>query len=209
MTSSDTTSSEPYHNSDAAALYALHALEGDERVQFEQALLDSVELNQTVQEFEETATTLAYGAPPVTMAMDLKERLFQRIATESVGPSSDLVKLLEVPINELRQQATLLDWALIPGDSGAEIATWQMDDDKREVAFFVRKASGGFFPNHAHASGETVLVLDGDFVVADQVYRQGERVSSPGGTSHQPKTMTGCVLFCISSMDDDILDGEH
>lgn len=200
------TSSEPYQKFDAAALYALNALEGDERVQFEQALLDNIELNQTVQEFEETATTLAYSAPSVPMAADLKGRLFQRIAAESVGPSSDLVKLLDLPISELRQRATILDWALIPGDSGAEVATWQVDDGKREIAFFVRKASGGIFPNHAHASGETVLVLDGDFVVKGQVYRQGERVSSPGGTSHQPETRTGCVLFCISSIDDDILD---
>lgn len=198
------TSPEPYQN--AAALYALDALEDDERAQFEQALLDSVELNQTVQEFEETATTLAYGAPPVPMAADLKERLFQRIATESEGPSSDLVKLLTLPIAELKQRMADLDWTLMPGKSGAEVATWQVDDGEREVAFFVRKTEGGVFPNHAHASGETVLVLDGDFVVKGQVYRTGEQVSSPGGTSHQPETQTGCVLFCISSMDDDILD---
>ncbi|MEM7793035.1 MAG: cupin domain-containing protein [Cyanobacteria bacterium P01_C01_bin.118] len=200
------TSSEPSQNSDAAALYALNALEGDDREQFEQALLDNIELNQTVQKLEETAATLAYGAPSMPMAADLKERLFQRIATESVGPSSDLVKLLDLPISELRQRATIVDWALMPGDSGAEVATWQVDDDEKEVAFFVRKASGGVFPNHAHASGETVLVLDGDFVVKGQVYHQGERVSSPGGTSHQPATKTGCVLFCISSIDDEILD---
>ena len=201
------TSPESYQNADAAALYALDALEADERSQFEQALLDSVELNQAVREFEETAATLAYGAPPVPMAADLKKRLFQRIAVESVGPSSDLVKLLALPIAELKQQAAGLDWALMPGGSGAEIATWQLDEGEREVAFFVRKADGGIFPNHAHASGETVLVLDGDFVVGDQVYRTGEQVSSPGGTSHQPQTQTGCLLFCVSSMDDDILDG--
>ena len=57
------TSSESYQNADAAALYALDALEADEHAQFEQALLDSVELNQSVREFEETAATLAYGAP--------------------------------------------------------------------------------------------------------------------------------------------------
>lgn len=94
----------------------------------------------------------------------------------------------------------------MPKDIEAEFATWQVDEGEREVAFFVRKSSGGLFPNHAHASGETVLVLDGDFVVGSQVYGVGERVSSPGGTGHQPETQHGCLLFCVSSMDDNILD---
>ncbi|ESA34552.1 cupin 2 conserved barrel domain protein [Leptolyngbya sp. Heron Island J] len=202
------TSSEPYKDSDPAemaVLYALDVLEADERSQFEQALLDSVELDQAVREFEETAADLAYGAPSVPMAANLKERLFQRIAVEPVGPSSNLVTLLELSIDELKQKASELDWALMPGNSGAEIATWQTDVSFREVAFFVRKAEGGLFPNHAHASGETVLVLEGDFVVGQQVHRTGERISSPGDTSHQPATLTGCLLFCVSSMDDDIL----
>ncbi|MFG6106797.1 cupin domain-containing protein [Leptothoe sp. EHU-05/26/07-4] len=200
------TSPERYQNADAAALYALDALEADERRQFEQALLDSVELEQEVRGCEEVVANLAYGASPVPMAADLKDRLFQRIAQQSIGPSSDLVELLDLPIAELKHQAAELDWALMPGNSGAEIAMWRVDDCDREVAFFVRKATGGLFPNHAHASGETVLVLDGDFVVDHQVYRSGECVSSPGNTSHQPKTLNGCLLFCVSSMDDDILE---
>ena len=203
------TSPEPYPNVDAAdtaALYALDALEADERKQFEQVLSDSGELTQAVHEFEETAAVLAYSALSVPMAENLKERLFQRIAAEQVGPSSALIKLLDFSIAELKQQIAKLSWSLMPGNSGAEVATWQVDKGEREVAFFVRKASGGLFPNHAHASGETVLVLDGDFVVGSQTYGVGERVSSPGGTSHQPETQHGCLLFCVSSMDDEILD---
>ncbi|MEA5463834.1 cupin domain-containing protein [Leptothoe sp. PORK10 BA2] len=202
------TTPEPYPNSDAAdtaALYALDALETDELGQFEQMLLDSRELNQIVREFEATAATLAYGAPPMSMAANLKERLFQRIAVDHIGPSSDLVRLLDLPMAELKQKAAELNWSLLPGNTGAEFATWQLDEPSREMAFFVRKTDGGLFPNHAHASGETVLVLAGDFVVDNQVYRTGERISSPGNTSHQPETMAGCLVFCVSSMDDDIL----
>lgn len=197
--------SEPNPNADAA-LYALDALEADEREQFEQALLDSGELEQAVDDLKETTAALAYGAPSVPMAADLKARLFERIEAECVGPSSDLVKLLDLPMAELKRQALELSWSSMPGDSGAEIATWQVDEPEREVAFFVRNAGGCVFPNHAHASGETVLVLEGDFVVGDQVYRTGEQVSCPGNTSHQPETRNGCLLFCVSSMDDDILD---
>lgn len=203
------TPSEPYSNADAmdmAALYALDVLEADERVQFEHALLDSVELDQTVRGLEETVASLAYGAVPVPMAANLKDRLFQRIAAQPMGASSDLLRLLELPIAKLRQKATELDWSLLPGKSGVEVATWQVDEDFREAAFFARKTGSGLFPNHYHASGETVLVLAGDFVVDGHVYYPGEQVTAPGKTSHQPESVTGCLLLCVSSMDDDILD---
>lgn len=200
------TSPESCQNADAAALYALDALDADECEQFEHDLLDSVELDQAVCEFEEVAATLAYSAPLVPMAADLKDRLFQRIAADSMGPSSDLVRLLDWSTDRLKQRAAELDWLVMPGNSGAEVAVWQVNERAREVAFFVRKYDSGLFPNHKHASGETVLVLDGDFVVGNQVYGVGEWISSPGGTSHQPETRHGCLLFCVSSMDDDIVE---
>ena len=199
--------SQTYPNSDvAAALYALDVLEADERAQTEHALLDSVELGQSVREFEETAAALAYSAPPVPMAVDLKNRLFQRISEQAIGARSDLLKLLDLPIAELKQKSTELSWSLLPGKSGVKAATWQTDDVYREAAFFARKVGKGLFPNHYHASGETVLVLEGDFIVNGQVYHAGERVTAPGKTSHQPESLSGCLLLCVSSMDDDILD---
>lgn len=203
------TSPDSYQNADAvdaAALYALGGLEADERERFEQALLDSAELEQTVREFEETAAALTYGVPSAPMAMDLKARLFQRIAEQPTGASSDLLKLLDLPVAELKQKATELDWFLMPGNSGVTVAIWQTDEVCRETAFFARKTGKGLFPNHYHASGETVMVLEGDFVVNAQVYYPGERVTAPGKTSHQPESLTGCLLLCVSSMDDDVLD---
>lgn len=200
------TSPDAYQNADMAALYALDGLEADERGQFEQALLDSAELEQTVREFEETAAALAYGAPSVPMATDLKARLLQRIAEQPTGASSDLLKLLDLPVAELKQKATELDWYLMPGNSGVTVVIWQTNEAFREAAFFARRVGKGLFPNHYHASGETVLVLEGDFVVDAQVYHPGERVTAPGKTSHQPESLTGCLLLCVSSMDDSVLD---
>ncbi|ESA34553.1 cupin 2 conserved barrel domain protein [Leptolyngbya sp. Heron Island J] len=200
---------ESHLNADAmemAALYALDALEAAERTRFKQDLLDSVELNQAVHEFQETVATLAYGVPSAPMSTDLKERLCQRIAQQPLGASSDLLQLLDLPMTELVQKAAELSWSLLPGKSGVEVATWQTDETCREAAFFARKKGSGLFPNHYHASGETVLVLTGDFVVEGHVYYPGERISAPGHTSHQPKSQNGCLLLCVSSMDDDILD---
>lgn len=201
--------SEHYSNSDAidmAALYALDLLEVDECGRFEQVFLESVELEQAVYEFEEITAALAYGVIPAPMAVDLKDRLFQRIAEQSIGANSDLLQLLDFPLNDLKQKATELCWSLVPGKSGVQVATWQTDEASREAAFFARKVGAGLFPNHYHASGETVLVLEGDFIVDGHVYYVGERVSAPGKTRHQPKSRMGCLLLCVSSMDDNILD---
>lgn len=201
------TSPEPYSAADAAAaLYVLDMLEADERAEFEQAVSDSVELGQAVGEFEKTAATLAYGASPVPMAADLKERLFQRIAAQPTGARSDLIQLLELPIAKLKQTAAELSWSLVPGKSGVEVAVWKTDEASRETAFFARKVGAGSFPNHYHASGETILVLEGDFIVDERTYYTGERISSPGKTNHRPESLNGCLLLCVSSMDDDILD---
>ncbi|MEM9905144.1 MAG: cupin domain-containing protein [Cyanobacteria bacterium P01_D01_bin.44] len=190
-----------------AAIQALGALNGNRDDHAE--MPTSVTFAQQVSNYESTLAAIPYSIPSVPIAADLKSRLFQRIAGESahleVGPhSAKLIELLKYSVEELKRQAATLAWAPMAG-ANAELAIWQIDDLHREVAFFVRAAVGGTFPNHAHASGETVLVLDGDFVVEGNVYSVGDRISALGSTAHQPETQEGCLLFCISSIDDEIL----
>ncbi|MEO0455207.1 MAG: cupin domain-containing protein [Cyanobacteria bacterium P01_A01_bin.114] len=206
-----------------AALYALSALDDEGALDKAGAIKEEGSLEeaanitattagfaQQVSEYEATLASIPYSLPSIPMAADLKSRLFQRIADGSAVPtpdshSSELMELLERSIEALKQQSANLTWAAMPGGSNAEIAIWQTDLRRREAAFFVRSTVGGVFPNHAHASGETVLVLDGDFVVDGQVYSVGDRISSMASTAHQPETHQGCLLLCISSIDDEIL----
>ena len=85
------------------------------------------------------------------------------------------------------------------------MATYQIDKTSQSIAFFVRTTTAEDFPNHYHAAGEHVLVLEGNFVVGDQVYKRGDRIFSPANTSHQPSTTQGCLVFCVSSLDDKML----
>ncbi|MEO1348080.1 MAG: cupin domain-containing protein [Cyanobacteria bacterium J06635_15] len=196
-----------------AALYALGSLGGNDSqtdshdVQAEK--MSAATFAQQVSDYEATLAAIPYSVPLMPLASDLKSRLFQRIANESdsleLGPhSAKLLELLKCSIEDLKRQSVALTWSPMVG-ANAEMAVLQTDDLHREVAFFVRATVGGAFPNHTHASGETVFVLDGDFAVDGRVYNPGDRVSSLGRTTHQPKTRQGCLLFCISSIDDEIL----
>ena len=85
------------------------------------------------------------------------------------------------------------------------MAILAVDETHQQLAFFVKAQHGGHFPLHAHESGETVLVLAGDFVVDGLKYTAGDRIDSGGNTAHKPETINGCLLFCISSINDEIL----
>jgi putative transcriptional regulator len=185
-----------------ALLYALDLLQGAEREQAEAALANA-DFAQRVDDYRNAAAALPYGISLVSPAPDLKDRLWQRLKLPL--HASDLIHFLNWSIADLKQQAAALSWTPLAGSSTAEMAIWRIDEPHREVAFFVRTAVGGWFPNHAHAQGETVLVLEGDFIVEGQVYGARDRIYSPAYTSHQPSTQQGCLLFCLSSLDDEIL----
>lgn len=188
-----------------AALYALDLLEDADQAKVDRAFAQDAGFVEQVQAFQETTTAIAYSAPPVPIAADLKTRLLARIAQASDTAESPLLKLLRHSVEDLKQQAAELTWKPMMATYAAEVAVWQTDEVRREVAFFVRKSRGGLFPKHAHAGGETVLVLEGDFVANGQVHGVGDRAESIANTAHQPGTQAGCLLFCIASMDDEML----
>ncbi len=186
-----------------AALYALDILDRPDRDRADAAILDRPEFARQVAEFEATMAAIPYSAPPVPLAANLKDRLFQRIDSET--PESELLQLLSSSIRELKQKAANLSWEPMASFPGAATATWKVDEPRRQVAFFVRSQTPGRFPKHWHAEGEEILVIEGDFIVDDRTYYCGDRLHADANTAHQPETATGCLLLCVSSLDDRIL----
>jgi len=188
-----------------AALCALDLLNAEAQTQATQAFVEVEGFAQQVREYEAAVAAIPYSVTPIPMSADLKDRLFQRLAQDASAPASQLIKLLEYSIEALKQQAAQLTWELMKGTNAIEIAMWQTDECRREAAFFVRTAANEIFPNHTHATGETLLVLEGDVITDGQIYRVGDRINSMANTKHQPTTQSGCLVFCISSIDDEIL----
>lgn len=198
----------PNSNEDElAALYALGALEPHERDTVREAIAQSPNFAQTVNDLSDAAAAIAYTTQPVAMAATLKDRLFQRIAQDAVEADSELYQLLKLSIDELTQKSKTLTWEpLVGGTAEAQIATLAVDEACQKLAFYVKTDRGGHFPLHAHDSGETVLVLAGDFVVDGLTHVVGDRIDSVSNTAHQPETTQGCLVFCISSINDEILN---
>lgn len=144
----------------------------------------------------------AYSAPLVPLPASLKSRLMARLELPEFDISPEFHRLLLKPIELLIRIAnTIKIWQPLSAPEGSTYAKWKVDVNNRQVAFFLRVPTAGTLPSHRHATGETVLVLEGDFISNGITYQPGDRSISAAKTIHQPTTH-GCLILCISSLDD-------
>jgi ChrR Cupin-like domain len=189
---------------DRAAGYALDILE--EWEEFECELAASESLQADLAAFESAVGNIAYGVPLEPLPSSLKEKLFERIDKISLAPNQ-LSDLLEWQIADLQQVAKdLNNWEPFPSPAGSQLAIWQIDKADAQIAFFLRVPIPGALPRHWHATGESILVLEGNFIDDDgTVYEVGDQSVMAANTSHQPITSLGCLILSVSSMNDKIL----
>jgi hypothetical protein len=191
---------------DRAAGYALDILE--EWEEFECELAASESLQADLAAFQSGVANIAYGVPLMPLPASLKGKLFDRIDRISPTPAK-LSDLLEWQIADLQQIARdLNNWEPFPMPEGSQRAIWQINEVNAEIAFFLRVHIPGALPRHWHATGESILVLEGNFIDDDgTVYEVGDLSIMAANTSHQPTTSLGCLILGISSMNDKILVG--
>ena len=88
-----------------------------------------------------------------------------------------------------------LDWVASPH---AGVERRMLDRIGAEVAkatSVVRYKPGSKFDSHTHEFGEEILVLQGVFSDENGEYPEGTYVMNPPGSSHAPRSDSGCVLF--------------
>lgn len=152
------------------------------------------------------AAAIAYSSPLMPLPDSLKLRLM-----EHLGLPLPLVDLtVDTPLNALLDwsladliaaASTIKKWTPLTSPEDATYTPWKIDKPNRQMAYFVRAPRAGALPTHHHATGEVVLVLEGDFTVEGSCYRAGDRLCSAADTIHQPTT-TGCLVLILSSLDD-------
>jgi anti-sigma factor ChrR (cupin superfamily) len=86
---------------------------------------------------------------------------------------------------------------------GVQVAILYTDPIKRELSGLLKAAPGVRYPLHRHAAIEEIYMLEGDLIVADQVYGAGDYLRSHPGSMHAPHTEGGCMFFFRTSMDDE------
>jgi len=192
-----------------AALQALDILDESERRALAEKLQASPELQSELATFETAIAAIAYTAPPVPVAPDLKNRLFQRIAelpptAESVNSKPIVTSPTENNTPSLIVRSNDVKWRpySVPGIS---IGKLYIDKKKREITCLMRLEPGVTFPLHRHAGSEEVLVLEGDLIVEGEVCHQGDYIRSVPGSTHSSLTQGGCLLLMKTSTDNEML----
>ena len=82
------------------------------------------------------------------------------------------------------------------GADGVEVV--MLHDGPRETVALVRLAPGTVSPQHDHPGGEEVFVLEGALQDGLGHYPAGTWLRQPPGSSHQPSSPSGALLFVKS-----------
>jgi anti-sigma factor ChrR (cupin superfamily) len=189
-----------------APLYTLDLLDEQERRVVEDRIAECPDLASELAEFQAAVAAIPYSAPPVAMAADLQERLFQRIGQQM--PSAECVAQVPsppvVPL-ELVMRSQNLVWQphSVPG---VTLATLHVDPVKREITGLLKAEPGVRYPLHRHRAIEEMFMLEGDLAIAGEVYGAGDYIRSHPGSSHAPETRDGCMFFFRTSLDDEYPD---
>jgi hypothetical protein len=187
-----------------APLHALDMLDQQEQEWLEAEVIKLPELADELADYQNAAMAIAYSAPSVSIADNLKARLFTRIGLESpqaVPTDPDTTAPPGETFQAMRTQD--LRWRLL--FPGVEVAIVHINRSTREQTGFLRAAPGTHYPNHRHAAIEEILMMSGDLIIQDQVYGAGDYIRSYPGSSHSPYTKDGCMFFFRTSMDDEYL----
>lgn len=193
-----------------AALQALDMLDESERGAFAEQLKESAELKSELAALESTIAAIAYTAPPVPVAPDLKNRLFQRIAelppnpAESVNLKPIVTSPTENNTPSLIVRSHDVQWKSY-GVPGVSFGKLYIDKKKREITCLMRLEPGVTFPLHRHAASEEVFVLEGDLIVEGEICHRGDYIRSLPGSIHSSLTQGGCLLLMKTSIDNEML----
>lgn len=98
------------------------------------------------------------------------------------------------------------EWIPSPQKGVDRVMLDRIGAEKARATSIVRYAPSSIFPPHNHPNGEEILVLDGTFSEQGHDYPAGWYLRNPDGTSHQPFSDNGAVIFVklrqMSSDDD-------
>lgn len=71
------------------------------------------------------------------------------------------------------------------------------DDPAGSDMALIRYLPGAFTPRHLHTGYEVVLVLQGDYVENDVLYKPGALIVRAPNTTHEMRTLGGCVILAM------------
>lgn len=86
-------------------------------------------------------------------------------------------------------------WVASPQAGVERMMLDRIGGEKARATSIVRYAAGSRFRRHAHPGGEEILVLSGTFSDEHGDYPAGWYLRNPPGSSHQPFSHAGAIIF--------------
>lgn len=86
-------------------------------------------------------------------------------------------------------------WVHSPQKGIDRVMLDRIGGEQARATSIVRYLPNTSFPQHTHPGGEEILVLDGQFSEGERDYPAGWYLRNPPGSSHQPHSTTGTLLF--------------
>jgi len=139
---------------------------------------------------DDLAATLGAALRPVELLPAQQESLRQRMLRRVRAPAPD--RTTTVRFNEG-------DWIRVGPLS--EIKILRRDWHANNQSMLVRLAPGAVIATHSHTQEEECLVLEGEVMIGEHVFRAGDaHFARPGATHEGLRTATGCLLFIRSEI---------
>ena len=88
-----------------------------------------------------------------------------------------------------------LDWVKSPETGVERRMLERIGSEVAKATSIVRYQPGSKFESHTHEFGEEILVLEGVLSDENGAYPAGTYLMNPPGSSHAPRSESGCVLF--------------
>ena len=193
---------------DRAAQYVLDGLESDAAVLYEAHLEICPLCRAEVAMCRGGAEALGRSLPPVDPPAALKDRLMDRIQRgadiqtwkqwrpDAPGDGSVIVRG-----GASEWQPTAVE--------GVRVRRLFVDPAADRITMLVSMEAGTAYPAHRHGGVEECFVLEGDLHGPDFEMKAGDYQRLSGGSTHGVQgTRAGCLLFIVSSMNDELLP-EH
>ncbi len=186
---------------DLAPLYALDLLDLEERLWVEAQIVDCPDLAEELAGYQLAVNELPYTAPPVPMAADIKDRLFDRLGLDPVETIAEPPAPMPPAPEMFAIRSADLNWQA-HRTPGVTCAMLFVDNVSRMRTMVVKAAAGVVYPLHQHRGIEELYMLDGELEIEGQVYGAGDYIRSHPNSIHAPSTQTGCMFIIRACMDD-------
>jgi len=201
---------------DLAVLYALQGPPESGVGDYAAHLAGCAVCRDEVAALTRTLGSLAELAPRVEPPPELRARLLERTAHEaSAGRRTATAPAIQTwkqwagnaPAGGLPYVPASLGAWEPTAIAGIAVRKLHVDREHDRATMLIRMDAGTSYPGHRHGGVEECYVLEGDLRVGEILMRAGDYQRVETGSEHPVQaTESGCLLFIVSSLRDELLE---